>query len=133
MSALLLEHGPQTATELAGRLGISPAAVRRHLDALVVAGRLEERQTRAPHRGRGRPARRFHLTDAAARRSRTPTTTWRSPRCATSPPRAAPTPSAPSPSSSSRAWSAARRARWRAPCTRPGERRSTGHRPWPPR
>ncbi|MFD2094258.1 helix-turn-helix transcriptional regulator [Blastococcus deserti] len=64
VSALLLEHGPQTATELAGRLGISPAAVRRHLDSLVAAGRLEERLTRDAHRGRGRPARRFHLTDA---------------------------------------------------------------------
>jgi predicted ArsR family transcriptional regulator len=64
VSALLLEHGPQTATELATRLGISPAAVRRHLDALVGAGRLEERLSRDAHRGRGRPARRFHLTDA---------------------------------------------------------------------
>jgi predicted ArsR family transcriptional regulator len=64
VSALLLEHGPQTATELAGRLGISPAAVRRHLDSLVAAGWLEERLTREAHRGRGRPARRFHLTDA---------------------------------------------------------------------
>ena len=64
VSALLLEHGPQTATELAARLGVSPAAVRRHLDALVTAGRLEERLTRDVHRGRGRPARRFHLTDA---------------------------------------------------------------------
>ena len=64
VSALLLEHGPQTATELATRLGISPAAVRRHLDSLVTAGRLEERLTRDAHRGRGRPARRFHLTDA---------------------------------------------------------------------
>jgi predicted ArsR family transcriptional regulator len=64
VSALLLEHGPQTATELATRLGISPAAVRRHLDALVGAGRLEERLSREAHRGRGRPARRFHLTDA---------------------------------------------------------------------
>jgi predicted ArsR family transcriptional regulator len=59
-----MEHGPQTATELATRLGISPAAVRRHLDSLVAAGRLEERLTREAHRGRGRPARRFHLTDA---------------------------------------------------------------------
>ena len=33
VSALLLEHGPQTATELAGRLGISPAAVRQLTDA----------------------------------------------------------------------------------------------------
>ena len=64
VSALLLEHGPQTATELAARLGVSPAAVRRHLDALVGAGRLEERLSREAHRGRGRPARRFHLTDA---------------------------------------------------------------------
>ena len=64
VSALLLEHGPQTATELAARLGVSPAAVRRHLDALVSAGRLEERLSREAHRGRGRPARKFHLTDA---------------------------------------------------------------------
>ncbi|MGY2004852.1 helix-turn-helix transcriptional regulator [Blastococcus sp. SYSU DS1024] len=64
VSRLLLEHGPQTATELAGRLGVSPAAVRRHLDALVATGRVEERQVRDAHRGRGRPARRFHLTDA---------------------------------------------------------------------
>ncbi|MFP5369444.1 MAG: helix-turn-helix transcriptional regulator [Actinomycetes bacterium] len=68
VSALLLEHGPQTATELAGRLGISPAAVRRHLDALVADGRLEERTggtgAGVAHRGRGRPARQFHLTDA---------------------------------------------------------------------
>jgi predicted ArsR family transcriptional regulator len=68
VSALLMEHGPQTATELATRLGISPAAVRRHLDSLVAAGRLEERRggwgNDTAHRGRGRPARRFHLTDA---------------------------------------------------------------------
>jgi predicted ArsR family transcriptional regulator len=64
VTALLLEHGPQTASELAGRLGISPAAVRRHLDALAVRGRVEERAAAGAHRGRGRPARRFHLTDA---------------------------------------------------------------------
>jgi predicted ArsR family transcriptional regulator len=64
VTSLLLEHGPQTATELAGRLGVSPAAVRRHLDALLATGRVEERQSRDAHRGRGRPARRFHLTDA---------------------------------------------------------------------
>jgi predicted ArsR family transcriptional regulator len=64
VTELLLEHGPQTATELAGRLGISPAAVRRHLDALAGAGRVEERVTHEPHRGRGRPARHFRLTDA---------------------------------------------------------------------
>ncbi|MCV2487996.1 transcriptional regulator [Geodermatophilus sp. YIM 151500] len=64
VTGLLLEHGPQTATELAARLGVSPAAVRRHLDALVSTGRVDERLTREAHRGRGRPARRFHLTDA---------------------------------------------------------------------
>src|SRR5215218_2451181 len=68
VTALLLEHGPQTASELAARLGVSPAAVRRHLDALLDTGRVEERQG-APgaggaQRGRGRPARYYHLTDA---------------------------------------------------------------------
>jgi predicted ArsR family transcriptional regulator len=64
VSALLLEHGPQTAAELAALLGISPAAVRRHLDALLATGRVEERLTRDAHRGRGRPARRFSLTES---------------------------------------------------------------------
>jgi predicted ArsR family transcriptional regulator len=64
VTALLLEHGPQTATELAGRLGVSPTAVRRHLDALVTTGRVEERHAPGTPRGRGRPARLFHLTDA---------------------------------------------------------------------
>jgi predicted ArsR family transcriptional regulator len=64
VAALLLEHGPQTATELAGRLGVSPTAVRRHLDALVTTGRVEERHAPGTPRGRGRPARLFHLTDA---------------------------------------------------------------------
>jgi predicted ArsR family transcriptional regulator len=64
VTGLLIEQGPQTASELAARLGVSPAAVRRHLDALTAQGRIEERLTREAHRGRGRPARRFHLTDA---------------------------------------------------------------------
>jgi predicted ArsR family transcriptional regulator len=67
VSALLRDHGPQTATELAALLGVSPAAVRRHLDALVAAGRVAEGEVQGPvagHRGRGRPARRFTLTDA---------------------------------------------------------------------
>jgi predicted ArsR family transcriptional regulator len=64
VTALLLEHGSQTATELAGRLGVSPTAVRRHLDALVATGRVEERHAPGTPRGRGRPARLFHLTDA---------------------------------------------------------------------
>jgi predicted ArsR family transcriptional regulator len=95
VSGLLLEHGPQTATELAARLHISAAAVRRHLDGLVAAGlvaelarpgnerpgnerstvgdgaaerqrgrRVTERKAPGGHRGRGRPARHFALTDA---------------------------------------------------------------------
>jgi predicted ArsR family transcriptional regulator len=63
VTALLLEHGPQTATELAALLGVSPAAVRRHLDALTATGRVADRMTREAHRGRGRPARRFLLTE----------------------------------------------------------------------
>jgi predicted ArsR family transcriptional regulator len=64
VTGLLLEHGPQTATELAARLGVSAAAVRRHLDGLVAAGRVTERETVGAQRGRGRPARHFALTDA---------------------------------------------------------------------
>jgi predicted ArsR family transcriptional regulator len=65
VSALLLEHGPQTAAELATRLGVSPAAVRRHLDGLLATGRVAERAASGgEHRGRGRPARRFALTEA---------------------------------------------------------------------
>jgi predicted ArsR family transcriptional regulator len=63
VSGLLLQHGPQSASELAERLQVSPAAVRRHLDALASAGRVQERQVVEPHRGRGRPARRFALTE----------------------------------------------------------------------
>jgi predicted ArsR family transcriptional regulator len=64
VSALLLQHGPQTATELAERLHLSPAGIRRHLDALASTGRVEERTAPQPHRGRGRPARRFTLTES---------------------------------------------------------------------
>ncbi|MEU2348949.1 helix-turn-helix domain-containing protein [Modestobacter sp. NPDC049651] len=64
VSALLLEQGPQTAAELSARLGVSAAAVRRHLDALVATGRVTEGATAGERRGRGRPARRFALTDA---------------------------------------------------------------------
>ena len=64
VAALLLEHGPQTATELASRLGVSAAAVRRHLDGLLAAGRVAEQGAAGTVRGRGRPARHFALTDA---------------------------------------------------------------------
>jgi predicted ArsR family transcriptional regulator len=60
----LLETGPLTATALAVGLSLTTAAVRRHLDALLAEGLIEERAPRgkAP-RGRGRPARLFGLTE----------------------------------------------------------------------
>jgi predicted ArsR family transcriptional regulator len=61
----ILENGPKPAADLADRLGLSPAAIRRHLDALVADGLLVEREPRpSAHRGRGRPARSYALTDA---------------------------------------------------------------------
>ncbi len=59
----LMEHGPATATVLAGRLRMTPAGVRRHLDHLVEDGTLATRDARVlGSRGRGRPAREFLLT-----------------------------------------------------------------------
>jgi predicted ArsR family transcriptional regulator len=61
----VLEHGPVTAADVACRLGLTAAAVRRHLDALEAGGLVQAREARstAP-RGRGRPARAYVLTDA---------------------------------------------------------------------
>jgi predicted ArsR family transcriptional regulator len=60
----ILENGPSTAASLAKRLGLTPAAVRRHLDHLLGEGVLEAREPRVyGHRGRGRPAKVFALTD----------------------------------------------------------------------
>jgi predicted ArsR family transcriptional regulator len=60
----ILDHGPSTAAELALRLELTQAAVRRHLDALVGEGIVEPRERRVyGSRGRGRPAKVFSLTD----------------------------------------------------------------------
>ncbi|MEU8997253.1 ArsR family transcriptional regulator [Streptomyces caniferus] len=60
----ILDHGPSTAAELALRLGLTQAAVRRHLDALATEGVVEPREKRVyGTRGRGRPAKAFALTD----------------------------------------------------------------------
>jgi predicted ArsR family transcriptional regulator len=64
----LLVDGPATAAVVADRLGLTPAAIRRHLDFLVDAG-LVDASDRPPYgptapRGRGRPARVYALTDA---------------------------------------------------------------------
>ena len=63
--SLLLALGPSTAATLSDRLGLSPAAVRKHLDALLADGTVSTRE-QAVHglRGRGRPARLYALTDA---------------------------------------------------------------------
>jgi predicted ArsR family transcriptional regulator len=60
----ILDHGPSTAADLAERLGLTQAAVRRHLDALVAENVVEPRDQRVyGSRGRGRPAKVFALTD----------------------------------------------------------------------
>lgn len=61
----ILENGPSTAADLGVRLGLTPAAVRRHLDHLVADGAMVSEEPRASAtRGRGRPARVFRLTEA---------------------------------------------------------------------
>jgi len=65
VARLILELGPSTAATLGGRLGLTPAAVRRHLDNLIAEGLIETRTARTyGSRGRGRPARVFVITDA---------------------------------------------------------------------
>lgn len=60
----ILEHGPSTAAALGDRLGLTAAAVRRHLDVLLERGLLAAREQRIyGSRGRGRPAKVFALTD----------------------------------------------------------------------
>ncbi|HEV2347298.1 MAG TPA: metalloregulator ArsR/SmtB family transcription factor [Actinocrinis sp.] len=65
VARLILANGPTTAADLAARLGLTPAGVRRHLDALLAEGLVEAREQRVyGHRGRGRPAKVFALTGA---------------------------------------------------------------------
>jgi predicted ArsR family transcriptional regulator len=65
IARLILENGPVTAAALSTRLGLTPAAVRRHLDNLLASGLIETRIARRPaSRGRGRPAKLFAITDA---------------------------------------------------------------------
>ncbi len=64
VASSILEHGPSTAAELADRLGLTAAAIRRHLDVLMGRGSVESREQRIyGSRGRGRPAKVFLLTD----------------------------------------------------------------------
>ncbi|MEU0289948.1 helix-turn-helix transcriptional regulator [Streptomyces sp. NPDC052492] len=60
----ILDHGPSTVAELAERLKLTQAAVRRHLDALAADNVVEARDRRVyGARSRGRPAKAFALTD----------------------------------------------------------------------
>ncbi|HEX4473096.1 MAG TPA: metalloregulator ArsR/SmtB family transcription factor [Nocardioides sp.] len=61
----ILVDGPSTAADLADRLDLTAAAVRRHLDHLLAQGALEARDPRpSASRGRGRPAKVFVITEA---------------------------------------------------------------------
>jgi len=65
VARLILELGPSTAASLSGRLGLTPAAIRRHLENLIAEGLIETRTARTyGDRGRGRPAKVFVITDA---------------------------------------------------------------------
>ncbi|EWT01818.1 ArsR family transcriptional regulator [Intrasporangium oryzae NRRL B-24470] len=59
--------GPVSAAELGRRLELTPAAVRRHLDALVEQGAVVEHEPTTARRGRGRPARAYVVSDAGHR------------------------------------------------------------------
>lgn len=62
----LLKHAPVTAGEVADRLGLSAAGVRRHLDVLESEGMACTVRRRLPGKAaapRGRPAKYFQLTD----------------------------------------------------------------------
>lgn len=56
-------EGPITAAELGRHLDLTPAAVRRHLDALVEQGAVVEHEPSGVRRGRGRPARAYVISE----------------------------------------------------------------------
>jgi predicted ArsR family transcriptional regulator len=69
VAKLLLERGPVTAALIADALGLSAAAVRRHLDVLIADGEVGTRDApRSTQRGRGRPAKLFLLTETGRSR-----------------------------------------------------------------
>jgi predicted ArsR family transcriptional regulator len=69
VARLLLERGPITAAAVAEELGVSPTAVRRHLDVLVAEGEAYTRDASSRgRRGRGRPAKLFLLTEVGRAR-----------------------------------------------------------------
>ena len=62
----ILENGPLSAADLASKLSLTAAGIRRHLDLLLEAGILEAKEpyrSTKVARGRGRPSKVFVLTD----------------------------------------------------------------------
>jgi predicted ArsR family transcriptional regulator len=62
----ILEGGPASAVDLAEKLSITPAGIRRHLDSLISEGVLTARDPyqASALRGRGRPSKVFVMTDS---------------------------------------------------------------------
>jgi predicted ArsR family transcriptional regulator len=65
---LIVSAGPITAPDLAGRLGVTSAGIRRHLTHLAEAGHIAEHEIPGQaDRGRGRPARAYVATPEGQR------------------------------------------------------------------
>ena len=58
----VLDHGPISASSLAKMMGLTAAAIRRHLDVLTDDGLIEVRALAGQRAGRGRPARHYTVT-----------------------------------------------------------------------
>ncbi|WP_147106942.1 helix-turn-helix transcriptional regulator [Nesterenkonia populi] len=59
---LVVEEGPISAAQLGTKLSLTPAAVRRHLDAMTEQGIVEIKNVQGSKRGAGRPSRRYVLS-----------------------------------------------------------------------
>lgn len=62
--AIVLDQGPISASGIARMVDLTPAAVRRHLDALEKGNAIEVRELAGVKAGRGRPARHYVVTSA---------------------------------------------------------------------
>ena len=61
--SLIVSAGPVTAATLAQELGVTSAAIRRHLSSLILDGHIKDHEPAGSHvRGRGRPAHSFVAT-----------------------------------------------------------------------
>lgn len=64
---LVLEEGPISAAQLGRELNLTPAAVRRHLDAMTDQGLIEIKNVTSRKRGAGRPSRRYVVSSHGQR------------------------------------------------------------------